>query len=329
VRHLSATMSAKTTLWMCVALAAAIVAAFLVVVLGTPTKPAEAAFPGRNGKIAFVSPGPNFGPQKIYTMKPNGDNKTQLTTSRTFDSNPVFSPNGKKIAFESGQGQDIYTMSATGTDIKRVTRSNVEEFDPAWSPDGTKIAFASNSTGSGDIYVINKDGSGLTRITTSAQRDIEPAWSPDGTRIAFVRGPPESSNLKIYVMKAARESETNRAQRLTTASLSTLEELDPAWSPDGTRIAFARNPDASSPTNDFELYSIKANGSDQIRLTTTSIGQEPAWSPDGTKIAFRGCRENDCGIFVMKAAPESETNVPKQLAGKRSPSFEPDWQPLP
>ena len=67
MRHLSAKMSAKTTLWMCVALAAATLAAWVVVVLATPTKRAEAASSGNNGKLAFVSG------SEIVTMKANGD----------------------------------------------------------------------------------------------------------------------------------------------------------------------------------------------------------------------------------------------------------------
>ena len=263
-------------------------------------------------------------------MKANGDDKTQLTNTRKIsDSDPAFSPNGKKIAFWStrgGNSADIFTMSANGTDQKRVTSSESSEFDPAWSPDGTRIAFTSFRTGGGDIYVINKDGSGLTRLTTSAQRDIEPAWSPDGTRIAFVRG------NKIQVMKAARESATNIPQRLTTNRGGSVAELDPAWSPDGTRIAFESDL-SSGPANDFELYSIRADGSDQNQLTNSpnGISFDPAWSPNGTKIAFSARRGSDGtpGIYVMKAAPESATNRPERLTGTLVISEDPDWQPLP
>ena len=326
MRHLSATMAAKTTLWMCVALAAGIVAAFLVVVLGTPTKPAEAAFPGKNGKIVFES---GISNEEIFTIKANGDNQTRLTNTRAGDEDPAFSPNGKMIAFASRRtgNSDIYTVSANGTDIKRVTRSESTDIDPAWSPDGTKIAFASGRNGNTDIYVINKDGTGLTRLTTSPQFDSDPAWSPDGTRIAFERGtdfhPGTQNPLKIYVMKAVRESATNIAQRLTTSEGEA--ESEPDWSPNGTRIAFA--------INQTKLYSIRADGSDQIRLTTTSRGWQPAWSPDGTKIAFSGKRgprtHTDWRIFVMKAKPESETNRPKRLTGNPHGDFAPDWQPLP
>jgi Tol biopolymer transport system component len=338
MRHLSATMTAKNTLWMSVALAAGIVAAFLVVVVATPTKPAEAAFPGNNGKIVFVNlfgPGPDD--DEIVTMKANGDNKTKLTNNRVSDGNPAFSPNGKKIAFESLRdgNLDIYTMNANGTDKKRVTRSKSLDFDPAWSPDGNKIAFVRSSTHAGgpfDIYVINKDGTGLTRLTTSPRSEIDPAWSPDGTRIAFERGSlsgDQASFPKIYVMKAAPQSATNRPKRLTTSERFTGES-SPSWSPNGTRIAFS-----SSSCGDcfVDLYSIRADGSDLIQLTgdhTTTHGFSPAWSPDGTKITFAGFRENvdTLGIYVMKAKPESETNSPKRLTGTRKPSKEPDWQPL-
>jgi TolB protein len=308
---------------MCVALAAGILAAWLVVVLGTPTKRAEAAFPGNNGKIAFVSE-LNRGPE-IVTMKPNGDNKTALTNNHVDDSNPDFSANGKKIAFE--HNGDIVTMSANGTNKKQVTRSESPDFDPVWSPDGTKIAFARERHDNTDIYVINKDGTSLTRLTTSTKWDSDPAWSPDGTRIAFRRGAPTNyAHFKIYVMKVARESETNRPQRLTTSGPNVDEYDAPDWSPNGTRIAFASN-----QSGEAELYSIRADGSDLIQLTTTSITlvYDPVWSPDGTKIAFTGKPEKGLAreIFVMKAAPESETNRPKLLTNV-SFNYFPDWQPL-
>jgi Tol biopolymer transport system component len=327
MRHLSATMRAKTTLWMCVALAAGIAAAWLVVVLGTPTKRAEAAFPGNNGKIAFYSCRGRACDSEILTVKANGESESALTHNRAGDGVPTYSANGKKIAFDSNRSSidDIFTMNANGTNQKRLTTSRRPDRFPSWSPDGNKIAFASLRHGTWDIYVINQDGSGLTRLTSSPVLDVDPAWSPDGNKIAFVR------QGKIYVMKAARESATNRAQPLTSDSGRAIEGDDLDWSPNGNKIAFTSSQDPTFE-GDTDISTIRADGSHQRRLTNAD-GHDafPAWSPDGTKIAFSGIRGGglDSDIFVMKASPESATNVPKRLTSNGATDVAPDWQPLP
>jgi Tol biopolymer transport system component len=85
-------------------------------------------------------------------------------------------------------------------------------------------------------------------------------------------------NNEIYTMNADGSSQT----RLTN---NTASDTDPAWSPDGTKIAFATDRDRSNFT--YEVYTMNADGSGQTRLTGDSLNdQSPAWSPDGTKIAF-------------------------------------------
>jgi Tol biopolymer transport system component len=255
----------------------------LVVVLGTPTKRAEAAFPGKNGKIAFYSCRGRACDSEIFTVKANGESETALTHNRADDQLPTYSANGKKIAFTSRRSgnDDIFTMSAKGTNQKR--------------------------------------------LTTSKRPDRFPAWSPDGNKIAFER------QSKISVMKAAPESATNRPQPLTSASGRAIEGSSPDWSPNGNKIAFTSSQDATFE-GDTDISTIRADGSDLIRLTNAD-GHDgfPAWSPDGTKIAFSGIRRGglDSDIFVMKASPESATNVPRRLTSNGATDLATDWQPLP
>src|SRR5215218_7537930 len=140
-----------------VVVGAAVLAAWLLALVGA-ARPAEAAFPGANGKIVFASERTSGdavdnpeGDSEIFTMNPDGSELTQLTHNDTDDEDPVYSADGRQIAFvrwrewdpEDFQWTtDIYTMSADGRNETRVTSTDLSnEFSPSWSPDGNYIAF--------------------------------------------------------------------------------------------------------------------------------------------------------------------------------------------
>jgi Tol biopolymer transport system component len=146
------------------------------------------------------------------------------------------------------------------------------------------------------ISVMNPDGSNRIRLTTSEGDDNDPAWSPDGTKIAFSStrdgGGPAMMGVpaEIYVMNADGSNPT----RLTIDGGND----EPAWSPDGTRIAFTKYKDGSA-----DIYVMGADGSNPTRLTTADVtDDEPAWSPDGTKIVFSSSRGTGVDeIHIMNA----------------------------
>src|SRR6266702_3696133 len=147
-----------------------------------------------HAKIAFESDRAG-GATNIYMMNADGTEVVNLTNNPGFF--PAWSPDGAKIAFESGRdgNQDIYVMNADGTGQVNLTHNLAIDESPAWSPDGTKIAFVSTRAGNFDVYVMNSDGSSVTRLTNNS--GLSPAWSPDGTKIAFASG---GGNSEVYVM---------------------------------------------------------------------------------------------------------------------------------
>jgi TolB protein len=130
------------------------------------------------------------GHTQLYVMNADGSGQRDLSNfPSSEESEPVWSPDGRKIAFVRnlpGDNDEIYVMNADGSGQTNLSRSAARDIWPVWSPDGTKIAFLSGR-GGGDLnlFVMNPDGSNVVQLTHAAYKTRAPAWSRDGTKLAY------------------------------------------------------------------------------------------------------------------------------------------------
>jgi Tol biopolymer transport system component len=219
--------------------------------------------------------------------------------------------------FENGNS-DIYLIRTDGSERTQLTTAPGNDFTPAWSPDGRQIVFRTTRDGNDEIYVMNADGSNQTNLSRSSTQERSPDWSPDGQQIALASL--QGEILDIFVLPI-HLTKTNGNQtdwtNLTGNSLGGDEY--PAWSPDGTKIAFHSHRDGN-----WEIYVMNADGSEQTRLTHNP-GEDtyPTWSPDGSRLVFNSATVGYTNIYVINADGTGLT----QLTSDPAPEYDPSWSP--
>lgn len=166
------------------------------------------------------------------------------------DRQPVWSPDGTRIAFISNEGSTdqydthLWVMDRTGNDRSQLTQIGIQS-DPSWSPDGTHIVFSSRIADQTGIWTItqNKNEKPVRRRLTEGGVPSLPAWSPDGNRIAFAlgiadeRGNASYEGNEIWIM----DSDGNNPHRLVRHEFTPLGNL--TWSPDGKYLAIEEHGD--------------------------------------------------------------------------------------
>jgi Tol biopolymer transport system component len=291
---------------------------------------AEAAFPGKNGRIAFVrnAPVPGTDTRHIWTVNPDGSDPRQITNDPIawqtsyyhWNIWPDWSADAQTIVFASTRSVgffDLWVMNADGTGARQLTDGNLDEF-PSWSPDGRRVAFdrqpylGANPRSS--LWIVDADGTNAHKVDVGVNETvIEPSWSPEGERIAY-------SNLGQIV--TVRTDGTDR--RVVTGTPGGGTARAPNWSPDGSKLVFMGERPLGG--NLYDVWIVDADGSSPHRVAL--LGKYPAWSPDGTKISFS--KQNFASgptVHVVNADGSDEYEV----ATSEVDSFlsRPDWAPIP
>ena len=187
--------------------------------------------------IAFT--GAVEGNADIYTINPDGKNRTRLMSGHGLDVDPNFSPDGKSLAFVSGRFGNPHIFTATlkweGDEKvliegdKRLTYAGWYNATPDWSPDSQKIAFAGydKDISRWDLFMMNRDGTNMERLTLKTGDNESPSWSPNGQLLAFHSNRVGSSDTKdhahIFIMN--RDGSAQRELPIDIYEAST-----PSWS---------------------------------------------------------------------------------------------------
>lgn len=220
----------------------------------------------------------------LYSWDPDWD-------YRHTDVFPALSRDGKLVFTEKSVDSSIVISDPDGSNRKRIFATDTSDlpreqvhrglagaFQPAWSPDGQWIAFGlgqwfqERRTGSARIMRIRRDGTGLEALTDTSIHSGFPSYSADGKRIVYRVWGAKQMGLRIIDLA------DRKIQVLTTE-----QDNLPGWSPDGSRIVFTRRVD----TVNFDIYTLRPDGTDLRRLTTSGANDGHAvWSADGKQILW-------------------------------------------
>ncbi|HEX8984909.1 MAG TPA: hypothetical protein VF767_05755, partial [Bryobacteraceae bacterium] len=260
---------------------------------------------------------------------------TPFTSFQGDESQPAFSPDGSKIAFvwggENNENQDIYVKDVGSGELLRITTNAAQDTSPTWSPDGKRLAWLRTSKNETAVFMtpaVNGVHAKLTDVfparldAAGIEAFVQPlAWSPDGKALALGDRMALDEPFSIYLVSAKDGSR----QRITLPPERSIGDTNPAFSPDGRRIAFVRAP--SSGVND--IWVTGAHGGVPRRLTFDNRDiLRQTWTPDGAYIVFSSNRTGNYNLWRIPASGGTPERLFGIGPGASDPSFSRDGRKM-
>jgi Tol biopolymer transport system component len=282
--------------------------------------------PGPRDRIAFHTDPESFG--QVYTVDVRGKHRRQLTREGdalpAWHSRPVWSPHGKRLLYLRGVDddgtQDVWLMGARGRHKKLLLRGgNVRDFmDMSWAPRARRIALVTVGFYSDrhDLAVFSMKTHKLTALhvfRSSRWNAVDVDWSPDGRRLVFSAWEDTGASPPPYDLFSIRPNGTDPRRLTATPEQS---ETGAVWSPNGTRLAYARF------SNGCDSVVISApNATHARKVPSRCSTHSPSWAPDGHRLVVGTSRSGYGGdnIVVMRLDGSH-----RKVVGR---GFEPAWRP--
>jgi len=228
---------------------------------------------------------------------------------------PTWSPDGKTLAYVSyatGKPQ-IYAQNIFTKQTTQLTNFKGANLSPSWSPDGRRMAMSLSKDGDAELYVMDLATKRLTRITRSYGADLEPDWTPDGRNLVFTSD--RGGRPQIYKIAVGDSGPIGRATRVT---FDGKENLRPAISPDGKRIAMVNSTDG--------IYRIAVLDTDAQQLSILTDGrldESPSFAPNGNMLIYAASGQGRGELVAVSSDGRSSHKLRFSQGDVREPAWSP------